>query len=73
MPLCTLLTTLLIQHITYVGRGSEPSLAVRRFRYRVLRLCHARSAYDSSIFSTSVFASSHVSLFFFAHSIWLLA
>lgn len=26
-----------------------------------------------SIFSTSAFASSHVSLFFFAHSIWLFA
>jgi hypothetical protein len=29
--------------------------------------------YDSSILSTSAFASSQVSLFFFAHSIWLLA
>ena len=31
-----------------------------------------RLAY-SSIFSTSAFASSHVSLFFLAHSIWLFA
>lgn len=30
-------------------------------------------AYSSSILSISALASSHVSLFFFAHSIWLLA